>query len=358
MLWKLVSSSRDREFDHEVISLTGDGPIGERLRSIGVSVYLLQLSADLSLPFQLFKLSRLLGDRRPDLVQTWMYHADLFGGVASKLSRSVPIVWNVRASRLDAAGVGKRTMLVIRACSRLSRLIPSKIVCCSNASREVHVELGYDATKMITIPNGFDLSQFKPDQGARRSVRAELGVRDDALLIGLVARFDPLKGHRLFVEASARLHLTHPQARFVLCGAGVTSENDELSSWIEVAGTGGVFHLLGYRPDVARLQASLDISTCCSSTEGFPNVVGEAMACGVPCVVTDVGDSAFIVGDTGEVVPSGDSDALAAAWARMIDAGHEKRRDLGLRARQRIEDQFELAGVVNRYLTLYRSLSS
>lgn len=356
MLWKLISRSPEPGVDHHVISLTGDGPIGERLRSIGIPLHLAGMTMSPMMPIRLIQLSRLLKRIRPDVVQTWMYHSDLLGGIAARLAGISRIVWNIRASRLDAAGVGRGTMIVIHACARLSRWLPAKIISCSNASERVHSQLGYEKSKLITIPNGFDLSQFRPDPTMRLAVRAELELLPQALLIGLVGRFDPLKGHKLFVKAAGLLLRKHPEAHFVLCGSGVDLDNEELKGWIEEFAAGPAWHLLGYRSDVARLQAAFDIATCASSTEGFPNVVGEAMACGVPCVVTDVGDSAYIVGDTGTVVPPGDPEALADAWRRMIELGPEKRRALGEQARRRIESEFELSVVVQRYLELYREL--
>jgi glycosyltransferase involved in cell wall biosynthesis len=240
--------------------------------------------------------------------------------------------------------------------ARLSRRIPARIVCCSEATRRVHVQMGYASDKMLVIPNGIDLGRFRPDPRARRSVRAELGLDSEAPLIGMVARFHPLKDHSTFVQAASRLAQLL-DVHFLLCGAGIDVENAELASWIEQAGLSDRFHLLGRREDTPRLFASLDLSTLSSRSEAFPLVVGEAMACGVPCVVTDVGDAAVIVGTTGIVVPPQDPGALAEAWRRLIEDGPELRRRLGDLARQRIEERYGLADVVTEYECLYRSLA-
>jgi glycosyltransferase involved in cell wall biosynthesis len=357
MLWKLISNSSPG-IQHHVISLTGDGPIGVKLRSIGVPVDLRQITMGPLLPLRILELSRSLKAIRPDVVQTWMYHSDLFGGLAARLAGLNRIAWNVRASRLDAKLVGRRTMMIVRACARTSGYIPKKIVCCSEASLRVHAELGYDTAKMTVIQNGFDLSSFKPDSAARSAIRNELGIDHDAVLVGLVARFDPLKGHRTFLEAARRVRQRHPGVQFLLCGADITMENSQLMAWVDAAGARDAVHVLGYRADVARIYSSLDIATCVSTTEGFPNVVGEAMAAGVPCVVTDVGDSALIVGSTGEVVAPEDAEGLADALSRLITMGSQERSELGARARLRVQQEFELGHVVRRYESFYQDLLS
>ena len=169
---------------------------------------------------------------------------------------------------------------------------------------------------------------------ARSAVRQELGLPVDATLIGFIARFHPQKDHRTFLQAATILSEQVPDSQFVLVGRGVTVDNEELRGLIAAHGPRHGVHLLGERADIPRLTAALDIATCSSAFgESFPSVVGEAMACGVPCVVTDVGDAARIVGDTGRVVLPKDAAALAAAWSELIELGPDGRRELGLRAR-------------------------
>ena len=220
----------------------------------------------------------------------------------------------------------------------------------------MHRSLGYARDKMVVIPNGFDVINFRPDTATRRPVRAELGIPEDTLLIGMFARFHAQKDHRNFVEAAALLHARHPDIHFLLCGDGITWENKVLSGWIVTAGIHEHCHPLGPREDIPRLAAALDIASSSSFGEGFPNVVGEAMACGIPCVVTDVGDSARIVGTTGRVVSAKDPEALAMAWTQMIGLGEEGRRRLGVATRKRVMHHFELSKIVKKYEALYTSL--
>jgi glycosyltransferase involved in cell wall biosynthesis len=218
--------------------------------------------------------------------------------------------------------------------------------------------MGYAADKMVVIPNGFDLDLFRPQKTARLSVRQEFGIPDNTLLIGLVGRYNRQKDYGNFVEAAAMLHRQIPTTHFLLCGDGVNWENNLLAQRIDAAGLRSYSHLLGRRQDIPWLVAALDIA-CSSSSfgEGFPNVIGEAMACGVPCVVTDVGDSALIVGDTGKVVLPRDPAALASAWRDLIDQGETMRLRLGEAARSRIKKNFDLQSIARRYENLYREMA-
>ena len=353
MLYNLLSRIDRTAFDPQVISLTNIGSIGGKIRALGVPVRAMGMRRSMPNPLEVLRLAYQLRKARPDVIQTWMYHADLVGGLAAKIARDIPLAWGIRASNLDPQGIKRRTIWTVMVCARLSRWLPTRIVCCSVASQRVHTERGYSTDKMVVIPNGFDLDAFRPDPGARLTVRQELGISKEALLIGLVARFDPLKDHRNFVQAAALLHARVPDVHFLLCGDGITWENRDLAGLIDAAGIRNCCHLLGLRDDVPRLLATLDIASLSSYGEGLPNVVGEAMACGVPCVVTDVGDSALIVAETGRVVPPKDWEALAAAWREMIEIGAEERKQLGLAARRRIEEHFSLAAVVERYQELY-----
>lgn len=361
MLYKLLTKADRTAFYPEVISLTSVGPIGEKIKALGIEVQALGMSRGVPDPRSIFRLGRLLRQKRPHLIQTWMYHADLIGGLAAKLAGGVPVIWGIRHSNLDPEGNKRTTIWTAKACARFSNRLPNKIICCSEASKRVHAKLGYNSQKMIVIPNGFELSSFVPDPEAKLSVRKELNIPDDALIIGLVARYDPQKDHQNFIQAVSILkdHIFRTQYKihFMLCGEGVTWENRKIAEPIEKTGLRQQFHLLGRRDDMPRLTAAMDIASSSSSYgEGFPNVVGEAMSCEVPCVVTDVGDSALIVGDTGYVVPPRDSKALAQTWIKLIEMGHEGRKKLGMAARERIMENFNLENIVDRYETLYKEI--
>jgi glycosyltransferase involved in cell wall biosynthesis len=212
--------------------------------------------------------------------------------------------------------------------------------------------------RFVVIPNGFDTRTFRPDVEARLALRQELRLNPDALLIGLAARFDPTKDHDNFLRAAAILAHAFPNVGFVLCGANIDAHNVALVQQIASLGLTQRCYLLGRRPDMPGIHAAMDLATSSSLSEAFPLAIGEAMACGVPCVATDVGDSALIVGPTGRIVPPREPAALAAAWSGLLAAGPTARQRLGRDARRRIEDMFELGTITRRYEALYESIAS
>jgi glycosyltransferase involved in cell wall biosynthesis len=357
VLHQIASRMDPARFQNEVISLTDLGPMAERLRSSGIAVRALGMERGSANPVHVLRLTGWLKQSQPNVVQTWMYHADLLGGIAARLAVK-PVIWSIHHTNLEPGQNKRLTIWTARMCASLSRRVPRRIVCVSEVSRAAHAKFGYDAAKMEVIPNGFDLRAFAPDAAARIALRRELGVTEDTPLIGMAARFHMQKGHRNFVEAAAKLHARVPEAHFVLCGKGVDANNAELAGWIKQGGAtlNSVCHLLGARTDMRRFFASLDIATSSSLAEAFPMAVGEAMACGTPCVVTNVGDSAMIVGDTGKVVPAEDPQALAQAWEELLAAGANARKQLGAAARQRVEQRFDLGAIVERYQELYREV--
>ncbi len=358
MLLRLVDRLQD-VFDQEVVSLTNSGPVGERIAALGVPVRMLGMRRGVPNPLAVVRLAGMIRRFGPDVVQTWMYHADLVGGLAARLAGMRAVAWNIRNNELGAEESSWWIRQVVTACARLSRHIPARIVCCSHAAMRTHVALGYEPSRFVVLPNGFDLDRFRPDAGARTRVREELGISKRTPLIGLVARFHPQKNHALFFSAAALLHARRPDVHFVLAGRGVDPQNEQMACWIRDAGIEKVAHLLGERDDVPHLTAALDISTSSSSWgEAFPNVLGEAMACCVPCVATDVGDAALIVGDTGRTVPRNNPEALARAWEELLSLPEEERRALGRAARARICEHFDMNAVAERYAALYRELAA
>lgn len=356
MLYKLLSTMDTTRFDCEVISLTEIGPVGRKIETLAIPVRALGMDRRYPNPLAIFRLTLWLIRSAPGLVQTWMYHADLFGGVAAKIAGNIPVVWGVRHSALPMKEGRLLTRWTTRFCALLSQYLPRRIVYCSETARTAHARLGYRHPKMIVIPTGFDLHRFRKNTPARLRIRQELNIPDDALLIGLVAPFDPQKDHQTFVLAAAQLARINPSLHFLLGGREITSDNQPLTSWINNTGCPERFHLLGQRHDVQTLLAALDIACSSSSGEGFPAFIGEAMACAIPVVATDAGDSAWIVGETGRIIPSGDSTALTAACQALIQAGHTRRSAMGWAARRRIENHFDLPDISRRYEKLYQEV--
>jgi glycosyltransferase involved in cell wall biosynthesis len=356
MLQRLLTRTDRARFDSRVLSLTTAGVVAERIRALGVAVESLGMRRGSANPLGLWRLIRFLRKERPHLIQTWMYHADLLGGLAARLAGNIPVVWGIHHTNLDPGQNKPGTLRIARFNAFLSKYLPRRIVCCSHSTREVHARAGYADDKMVVIPNGFDLSELRPDLAARQDVRRELEVGERAPLVGMVARFHPQKDHANFLEAAKILHGRLPDVRFLLCGDGVTCENRALSDPIRQAGLADHAHLLGVREDVPRLLAALDVAVLSSVGEAFPLVLGEAMACGVPCVSTDVGDAARIIGETGEVVPPRDPAALAAALERVLNLEAGQRRELGMAARRRIEENYSIENTAGEYEEIYREI--
>lgn len=354
MLLKLLQQLDRNRFTPTVISLMGVGEIGPRISALGIPVHDLGMQRGvLPGPVVMWRLVQLLRKSKPDVVHTWMYHSDLLGGVAARLLGCKRVVWGIRHSNLSPAENKHTTLWVVKLCAALSKVVPTFILSCSHRASEVHAAVGYAANKLHVIPNGFDLHQFVPDSSARISVRSELGLSSDAPLVGLVARYDSQKNHVGFVEAAALLHARMPQVQFVLAGQNVDGSNTVLVDAIAQKGLQQHVHLLGRRSDIPRLMASFDVLASSSHGEAFPNVLGEAMACGVPCVVTDVGDSAEIVGNTGRVVSAGDMASLANGLFDVLALPVVQRAALGEQARLRVAVEYDISHVAALYMAFY-----
>lgn len=354
MLLKLCSQIDKSRFVLSVISLRDHGTIGPRIEELGIPVYAIGLRSSIFAIPQIIELRKLLGRLCPDLIQGWMYHGNIAASLFPGKSR---VCWGIRCSSLydfeEQRGV---TGWIVKIGKYLSKL-PSSIIYNSNNGSRQHAEFGFAERRAIVIPNGFDTDILRPDKDSRFLLRKEFGLSDDVVLIGKIARFHPMKDHVGFLKAAELLIREFPNAYFLFVGSGVSSDNTKLTVIIDDLGLSEHVLLLGERMDVPKITAALDIATSSSAWgEGFPNSVGEAMSCGVPCVVTDVGDSAWIVGETGRVVPPSDPNALATAWKSLIILGSHGRRALGALARERVRNNFSLDSVAAQYENLYTSL--
>jgi glycosyltransferase involved in cell wall biosynthesis len=364
MLNRLLSGMDRSRYENVVVSLTGLGTLGGRIEALGVRVYALGRRPESTthaigvmdfmylLLIGLWKLMVLLKRERPHILQTWLYHADLLGLLAGKLARVPAIMWNVRCTESNEHR--KVAMCLLAWLSRY----PDMLVVNSQAGRRYHESKGYRPKLWVHIPNGFDLEAFRPDSNARASVREELGVSQDTLLVGLIGRDHPLKDIETFLRASSSICSGCRNVHFILVGSGLDQQNARLVEATAQLKLSPYVHLLGRRDDISRVSSSFDIGVLSSCAEGFPNVVGEMMACGVPCVVTDVGDAGFLLGGTGRVVPCKDPGALGKACLEIIAEGSEGRRTLGEKARARIVECFDIRIIVQRYEEMYSSLFS
>jgi glycosyltransferase involved in cell wall biosynthesis len=288
---------------------------------------------------------------------TWMYPADLLGLLVGRATNIPSICWYLQCSELAGPGFGWMQRMVRRVLISLSSL-PDVVMANSWSGLEFHRALGYTPRKWLYMPNTIDLDLFKPDEQARGWLRSILRLPAQTQLIGLLARFHLMKDHQTFIKAAGLLAAENSEAHFVLAGIGVEEDNASIHTMVKATGAAGRFHLLGARLDINRITAALDIA-CSSSNrgEGTSNSLAEAMACAVPCVATDVGDSAFMIHNTGRIVPPKDPQSFARACRELLDLSLEKRRQLGLFARQRVTELFSFESVVAKYQELYEQLA-
>lgn len=342
---------------HTVVSLRGAGKYGPMLQAKGVKVYALDARHVWSAPMAFFSIMRIVRETKPDIVQTWMYHANLIGGIAARVAGCRKIVWGIHHTNLD---YNKRsTRLVSRLCARLSRCIPSSVVCCSNSSAEIHKSYGYDSRKTTVIYNGYDLNDFSVSAGDGMRVRTELAIAADALVLGLVGRWSPQKDHANLMHALALLRNKNMDFRCLLIGPMMCAENNALTTLIEQYGLGDSVSLLDQRTDVSAIMNALDVHVLSSAFgEAFPNVVAEAMACGTPCVTTNIGDAALIVGRADWIVPPKNPQKLAEAIARALETLRVEGRDaVSAQCRRRIAERFGLDRMVQAYQSLWCRVS-
>jgi glycosyltransferase involved in cell wall biosynthesis len=356
MLCNLLLRTDRNRFDLHVVSLIDDLTVARPVLNAGIPIVTMGMKPGVPDPRGVTRLARHLRQLRPHVVQTWMDHSNLIGGLAAIFSRCPGIVWGIHHCDHVPSLTKRSTLMTVQACAALSRKIPSQIVCCSNHAAKTYARRGFASAKMLVIPNGIDTQIFRPDPDARISVRRELALAPDTPLIGLIARYDPLKDHANFLRAAPILASRRPEAHFVLCGANVDATNAALTKQIHELGLAERCHLLGPRRDIPRIQAALDLATSSSISEAFPLVLGEAMACAVPCVATHVGDCAWIIGQTGRIVPPRDPQALADAWADLLRMTPQARADLGRAARERVRESFGIDQVTRRYETLYERI--
>jgi len=324
------------------------------LQELGVRVHTLGMPGGSLTTGGLRHLWRLVRATDADVVQTWMYHADLVGGGFARMAGARAIVWGLHNTYLDQ----RKTRLMVRACAAASRLVPRTIISCSDEAARMHVARGYSRRRMTVVPNGYDLGRFQHDAAARVRLRAEWGIGPDALALGMVARWDPQKDHANLITALSRVGDGPGRPwRLLLVGREMDASNTQLTRLLDAAGLRDRVLLLGQRADIPAVMSALDLHVLSSVAEAFPNVVAEAMACETLCLVTDTGDAALIVGDTGWVVPPRDSAQLAAGLRTALsalgdtDAIQLRRRD----ARARIEAHFSVERMVESYSRVWQA---
>lgn len=354
-LYNLLKGGLSERLNSHIISLKDDGTIGPRIRELGVPVTTLEMLGGWPSLSGLTKLRRIVTEFQPDIIQGWMYHGNVASTLArSMLSRRPILVWTIHSSLYDLNHEGPITRQVIRA-NRFFSSTPDALLYVGWLARKRHEEFGFAPQNGRIIPNGIDVQQFSFSSASRQRVRSELGIPQDAPVVGHVARLHPMKDHKSFLQAATDLSRRYPETHFLLCGRDVLLEESSLAQLIPIH-VQDRFHLLGERSDVADLMSSMDIFCQSSWSEAFPIVLGEAMVTQVPCVATDVGDSATIIGDTGVVVPPRDVEALVDGIEHLLTMPVKDRRTMGASARARIQAKYTLEAVVEEHALLYKEL--
>ena len=355
MLTHLATRGARHGIRLRVLSLGEGGPFEREIAEAGVPVEHLGVRGPAGAVLRLARLTSIARQSRPAVVQGWMYHGNLAALVAAlAVRRRPPLCWSIRQSLAGFDEAPAHTRGVIRLGGRLSRTA-DLIVYNSQSSARDHEGAGYHRAATRIVPNGFDVERFRPDAEAAPRLRAEIGAAPNDVLIGYVARRHSIKDHGTWIRALARLAERGLAVRGVLVGAGTDAR--DLAEQARDLGIGGRLHGLGERHDVERVVAALDIAASSSAGEGFPNALGEAMACGVPCVATDVGATAELLGDCGTLVRPADPEALAAALAELVAAGPERRRALGALARERVATRFGIDAAVAAFAEMWIRLA-
>ncbi len=353
-LVRLLEQRTRGDIEHEVVTLLGAERLSPRLRAVDVQVTAIDLHTRAwQLPARLL---RLLTAPAPALYVGWLYYGNLFASMLGVTKRA-PAIWNIRHSLHDVQRSGRSTRLSISASSWMVRQ-PRVTVYNSATSAAQHYALGWPDSqheRAVVIPSGVDTTVFQPDALARQRLRMRLGVADDVLLLGRFGRYHPLKGYETLLQAFAGLRSERP-TMLLLGGRGVDAGNTALLQLIRQLQLHDRVHLLGERDDLRVLLAALDVGVSSSHSESFPNVVVEAMACGVPCVVTNVGDSAAIVGDSGWVVDAGSVPALQAGLAAALTAINAAPAACRLAARNRAASHYALRATIRCYEQLFASV--
>jgi glycosyltransferase involved in cell wall biosynthesis len=355
-LFNLLDSSLRNNFEHHILSLSGIGHYGPQLQAMGFPVHALNLRGVGGLLGTIGRLRSLTQQIAPDLIQGWMYHGSMAASIAGRFTaRPTPLAWNIRQSLYDITTENRNTQWVIRML-QLASNEPNAIIYNSFQSRAHHEAFGFSANNAVVIPNGFDTEQWRPDWGRRHTFRRAVGIADEYPVAGFVGRFHPQKDVPTFLKACAVAMAENPMLHVVMVGEGLTTGNSALSElYAQIPAPR--LHALGRRDDIEHILPGFDLFCLSSSSEAFPNVLGEAMACGLPCIATNVGDCARLLDDNGQIIAAGDFIQMAEAMGKLAMMDADYRKKIGGMARARIISSYSLDATVAAYANLYHSIT-
>lgn len=357
MLYKLLKQTyAQKHVEQQVVTLSGLGHFGPRLKSLGIGVHCLNLKKFPQNILRSYHLMREMRRFKPMVLMSWLYHADIFGLFLAKIGGVQRTVWNIRCSYMDLTQYNRLTKIIFHLLIKLSH-VPDAIVANSSSGMAYHQKAGYRPRRIEIIPNGFDTDHFKPDPRKRENFRNRHSVGENTPLIGMIARFDPMKNHALFFKVAGLVNQSIPKARFILVGKGMEANNPDIFKMINENQLADKTILMGVRSDLNHIYPALDLVVSTSAGEGFPNVIGEAMSCGVSVVATDVGDSAYLIGDGRRVVAHGNAADMAQVCIDLLSSSPADKTRISLSARERIDTHFSIEKIARRYMDLVANLS-
>lgn len=343
-------------YDSDVVNLGRDGLLQQAFDQAAVPVTELGITNALAAPGAVVALSRRIRAERYAVVQTWLPHADVLGGIAAILASRAALVWSIHRAEVELDSVHRYTKWAFKLGRWLAPVLPHRIVCCAEASAAFLEAEGYPADRLSVIPNGFDTHRFRPDAEAGRAFRCAHGIGADELLVGHAGRLHAHKDYPTMFAAIARVQARHQHCRFVLAGTGLAGDNEQVSALRRALPRPEEVALLGFQADVAPMLQACDLVMLSSETEALPTMVGEGMACGCPAVATDVGDTRALVGATGWLAPAHEAEALAQSLLAALRLPRTERAALGERARERIVAHYGVDVMARRYADCYQEL--
>ena len=352
MLKKILINSDNTKFKHIIVTLKSENQILNDLKRKNIEIYSLKLNSFLNFLRSFKSLLQIVKKIKPDYILTWLHPSDFYGVFIKLMYPEVTLIWNIRCSKLIYPIVGFKNILLVKILSKFSKY-PDLILSNSFSGIKEHLRLGYKPKEIKVIPNGFDLKSFTPNNKLGKLYRKELRLNQSDFVIGFVGKYNRIKGIEKFILTANIASIKFSNWKFVLIGRDLTYENKELVTSLKKYKICKNFRLLGERQDINKILCSLDVLSLTSSSEGFPNVIGEAMSCGVPCVSTDVGDCKSIIGETGIISKNNKPQNIFNDWLSIHKMLKNDSSILKKSTRARIKKYYEINFIINKYEKLF-----
>lgn len=352
VLFNLATKSNSEIFEHIVVSIQDQGVYGEELVKLGVKVYTLKVSK--FKPWLLLRIFSILKHESPNIIQSWLYHADFLTILIYAFGYR-NIIWNIRNNTLKWSMSSKLTIIIRRLCAFFS-FVPKRIICCANSAKSEHIKIGYRSEKFLVIGNGYDFTKYRSNTSDRDLLRKELGISEFDFVIGNIGRDDPVKGRDILIKSIALAKENGLIAKLMIIGKGINTSNLFLMELINQNNLAHDVILLEQQFDIQRYYNVMDLFILSSSAEAFPNVLSEAMATEVPCVTTDVGDAKEILGLEELVIDIGDFDGLSKKIISVFNMSLSQRNILGASLRRGIKTNYSMSAMIKSYEKCYRNI--